>query len=119
MTEFCEHIRNIRRDGVSFAAQAGGRICHTHPDESSKLRRLPGSPTSFLAIRSHEDRRKGEEQMPEQSKEYSLAEVVNDPASHLTMWSKRLDRRSLELLLGQFRQARDQRQPRVDPPLIG
>ena len=57
--------------------------------------------------------------MSEQSKEYSLAEIVNDPAANLTMWSKKLDRRSLELLLGRFREARDQRQPRVDPPLTG
>lgn len=57
--------------------------------------------------------------MPEQPREYSLAEVVNDPSSSLTMWSDKLDRRSLELLLGQFRQARDLRQPRVDPPLTG
>ncbi len=57
--------------------------------------------------------------MPEQPREYSLAEVVNDPAARLKIWSYLLDRRSLELLLGQFRQARDQRQPRVEPPLFG
>jgi hypothetical protein len=54
--------------------------------------------------------------VPQQSREYSLADLVNDPAAGLKLRREGLDRRSLELLLEPFRQARNERQPRLDAP---
>ncbi len=57
--------------------------------------------------------------MPEEAKEYSLAELVNDPIVRLLMRSDGVDRQCLELLIGQLRQDREQRQSGAESPLFG